>query len=211
MARITRCVGRTLFGWLLLPLLVSSLLAVPARAVAPLGNLIDVLKATPQGGWVRVNQNLIYSVCTPLDLQVAPYVGTTRCGALIGSWSGFAWDPNRGNIVLWGGGHSAYGGNEVYLWNGTSQLWERASLPSAMRNIVSREYEAVDGAVNAPEAAHSYDNMLFLPKLDRFLTFGGAAFDSGGPQIMTLPGGGIRNTGPYLWDPSKADANKVRR
>ena len=43
---------------------------------------------------------------------------------------GFAWDSNRGDIVLYGGGHANYSGNDVYRWRSSTLLWERAAYPS---------------------------------------------------------------------------------
>ena len=45
---------------------------------------------------------------------------------------------------------------------------------------------AIDGVDNAPISSHTYDNNLFLPVADRFLTWGGAAYDNGGPFIRPL-------------------------
>ena len=41
--------------------------------------------------------------------------GTRR---IILAWSGFTWDPNRGDLLLYGGGHANYSGNDVYRWRG---------------------------------------------------------------------------------------------
>lgn len=70
---------------------------------------------------------------------------------------------------------------------------------------------SIDGTDAAPASAHTYDNAVFLPVADRYLNFGGAVYGDGGayrrpsesdPTLM-------RNTGPYLFDPSKANSNKV--
>ena len=38
---------------------------------------------------------------------------------------------------------------------------------------------SVDGWDRAPTSAHTYDNNIFLPKLDRLLIAGGAAYNNG--------------------------------
>ena len=120
-----------------------------------------------------------------------------------------AWDSNRGNLIFWGGGHANYPGNEVYRWVGSSLRWERASLPSeVVRNTESfftTLYEAVDGPFAAPTSAHTYDNSEFLPINDRFVTFGGASFNTG--HYFELGNG--RRTGPYFWEPARASADAV--
>jgi hypothetical protein len=70
---------------------------------------------------------------------------------------------------------------------------------------VGNHQEAIDGVLNAPIAAHTYDNSEFLPIADRWMTWGGAAYNTGG-RFVNANGA---QTGPYFWDPSKADANKV--
>ena len=68
-----------------------------------------------------------------------------------------------------------------------SQLWERASIPSDIESLGGCYYEAIDGRTYAPISSHTYDNQVFLKQFDRFLTFGGAAFDWGGPFLISSP------------------------
>ncbi len=119
----------------LLPVLASaaSIFAGTVFAGPPLGNLTSILAATPESSWVRVNLNPFSAAWVATDLQVPPYAGDSKPGSIIAAWSSFAWDSNRGDLILWGGGHANYGGNEVYRWHGTTQLWERASVPSDVR------------------------------------------------------------------------------
>ncbi len=207
--------GRAFVGRCALTVMVFMLLVTQAKAEnyslpanpPNLSNLINVLRATPEGNWVRVNQNLFSDVWTPVDLRP----GFGGPWAIINAWASFAWDPNRGDLIIFGGGHANYGGNDVYRWRGTTGLWERASLPSDLFlvNAAASLYETIDGPDHAPISSHTYDNNVFLPKLDRFLTFGGAAYNTGGRWVRQLPDGSSRITGPYLFDPSLADGNKV--
>lgn len=178
---------------------------------APTSRLLALLNPIPEGTWVKASLNQFQDVWTPEALRVIEKnsggVGSPR--SIIAAWSGFAWDSNRGDLLIYGGGHANYGGNEVYRWRGTTQLWERASLPSEITKDALGNYRSVDGPDNAPVAAHTYDNNIFLPKLDRFLTFGGAAYNNGDAYLRDNGAGASRYTGPYLWDPSKADPNKV--
>jgi len=190
-------------------LAVAAFAPLAARADATLPNLVSLLKSIPDSSWVKVNLNAWSDVWTPPDLLVPPYDGATKPGSILAAWSSFAWDPNRGDLILWGGGHANYAGNEVYRWRGSTQMWERGSVPSAVKQIAPYTYEAIDGALHAPTSSHTYDNQLFLPRLDRFITFGGAAFDTGTAMQRMLADGTVRTTGPFLWDPSKADPNKV--
>ncbi|MFV0278222.1 MAG: hypothetical protein ACK5HY_13705, partial [Parahaliea sp.] len=168
------------------------------------------LSNTPENGWVQLNINRYEEVWTPLDQRPrpsdAPSVGSPR--SIIGAWSSMSWDNNRGQLIFFGGGHANYPGNEIYRWDASSLRWHRASLPSEVYrspNTSAAVYYAVDGLYNAPAAAHTYDSSEFLPIADRFITFGGAAFNTG--RYFEKEDG--TRTGPYMWDPSRAGANAV--
>jgi hypothetical protein len=90
----------------------------------------------------------------------------------------------------------------MYVWDGASGAWGRGSLPSRLdgANFV------VDNA--APQSAHTYDNNVYLRVNDRFLTLGGAAFQSGGNFESNI-GGVPQRAGPWVWDPSRADPDRA--
>jgi len=168
--------------------------------------LLDVLKASKEGSWVRVNLNEFRDVWPTLD-QIPYTPGYLRPAKVIFAWGSMAWDSNRDQLIFWGGGHANYSGNEVYRFDTKSLLWQRASLPSDMVELLGdSQYFAVDGPTKAPTSSHTYDNQEFLPLVDRFLTFGGAKFN--GKQKFVLEDG-VTLTGPYLWDPSRAGPDMV--
>lgn len=181
------------------------------QAGATLPGLVTLLSAMPEGTWAQVSLNSFADVWTPEELRPLDVngMGATAPSKIIGAWSGFAWDSNRGDLIIYGGGHANHPGNDVYRWRGSTRMWERGSLPSDIIKDASGNFTALDGPDNAPSAAHTYDNNIFLPIIDRFLTFGGAAYNNGGAYRRATGNGLSRNTGPYLWDPGKADPNKV--
>lgn len=175
-------------------------------ASTPFGAIVDGMAAN---SWARLNTNNFMDVWVdPADEAAGGFGSPER---VILAWSSMAWDSNRGDLIFWGGGHANYGGNEVYRWSANTLEWERGSMPSEVTLVdpVISRYETVDGVYNAPVAAHTYDNNEFLPIVDRFVTLGGAAFNTGGQFIAENPDGSLRGTGPYFWDPSLADPNKV--
>ncbi len=165
------------------------------------------LALAPENSWIKLNTNRYDTVWTPLEQRPnppeAPAVGAPH--SIIDAWSSMAWDSNRGNIIIYGGGHANYPGNDVYIWESSTLKWARASLPSEVRYIGNGQFESIDGVFNAPVAAHTYDNSEFLPILDRFVTFGGAAFNTGTRYIHTDGS----PTGPYFFNPALADKNAV--
>jgi hypothetical protein len=181
----------------------------PAGTPPNLSQLLSLIAALPQGEWLLANLNAYSAVWTPDDLR--PLVGASNPTPerIIEAWSSFAWDPNRGDLWLFGGGHANYSGNDVYRWRGTTQMWERASLPSQIKQDDLGNWQAVDGWDAAPASAHTYDNNMFFPHIDRFVSLGGAAYDTGAPWRREVTPTTNRVTGPFFFNPSLADPNKV--
>lgn len=172
-----------------------------AHASPQLARLEGLLNATPEGGWVKASIGT-FSDAWATDSTAVPISSYNSPSAVVSAWSSFAWDSTRGDLLLWGGGHANYAGNEMYTWDGETGNWNRGSLASRLdaNNFV------VDSA--APQSSHTYDNNIYLPVNGMFLTLGGAAFQSGG-GFQTSDGTTISASGPWLWDPTKADPNKV--
>ncbi|WP_418647175.1 DNRLRE domain-containing protein [Thauera butanivorans] len=176
------------------------------------GPLLEIIKEMPEGSWAKVNENAFSDVWTPAALR--PLYGSSSNptpSKILGSWSSFAWDSKRGDLILYGGGHANYSGNDVYRWRSRDLQWSRAALPSETFFVGSNTWNAIDGADAAPTSAHTYDNAVYLPIADRYLNFGGAIYNTGGAYTRPdeLIPGALRQTGPYLFDPSRADPDKV--
>jgi hypothetical protein len=181
-----------------------------AGSAQPFNPLLLMIEQMPEKSWVKANQNTFWSVWTPPRYQVLPDSSYgSNISAIIGAWSSFAWDSNRGNMILYGGGHANYGGNEIYTWQSSTLLWQRSSLPTQIELPPGGYYWRTVGNDVSPLSAHTYDNNVFLTQIDRFLTFGGFVFNAGTPYYKFLADGSITTTGPYLFDPNRADGNKV--
>ena len=209
-----RLLSSNFLPWLLGLLLCSAHGGIAAQTVPSYvfsSPLLPLVLQAPQNSWLKVNTNFFSDVWTSPDLEPLNNGATAPPSKIILAWSGFAWDSNRGDIVLYGGGHANYPGNDVYRWRSSTMQWQRASLPSEIYFDPVSGYQAIDGVDSAPSSAHTYDNNLFLPIADRFLTWGGAAYNNGGPYLRvseTVPTQ-TRQVGPYLFNPNKADGNKV--
>jgi len=179
-------------------------------SVPDLSTLLAQVAAMPEGSWRKVNLNSFSDVWTPAALR--PLYGTTSNptpSKIIMAWSSFAWDPKRAALLLYGGGHANYSGNDVYLWRASTQRWERASLPSQVIQDALGIRNAIDGASKAPASAHTYDNNIFFPRIDRMLVLGGAADRNGGHFLTLDTATTSRKTGPYLFDPARAHPDRV--
>jgi hypothetical protein len=180
-----------------------------ARA-ADLTYLQGLLDATPVGGWVKASVGK-FSDAWATGAAGMPNTIHVNTGSVVYAWSSFAWDSNRGNLIIYGGGHANYIGNEIYLWQGSDGNWARGSVSSRVENIATaadpRTWLVVDDA--APQSAHTYDGNVYLPNNDMFVTLGGGIYNTGGNYQTRDANGGLVRAGPWMWDPVKADPNKV--
>lgn len=183
--------------------------ALTPSGAPDVSDLLTIVAGMAEGEWRRVNLNAFSSVWAPADLRPLFGLGNPTPAKIILAWSSFAWDPNRAELLLYGGGHANYRGNEVYMWRASTQMWERASLPSEMVQTPLGYWNAIDGVDKAPASAHTYDNTIYLPILDRMLVLGGAADPNGGHYFTQDAPATVRNTGPYLFDRSRAHPDKV--
>ena len=98
--------------------------------------------------------------------------------AVISTWSGGAYDTKRDRLIVWGGGHFAYGGNEIYAFDVNALKWMRISDPSIP--VAENTAHASDGG---PVSRHSYDSIEYVSSIDRFCAFGIAGNYSTGVEL----------------------------
>src|SRR4051794_10697886 len=91
-------------GWPAIVTLVLALVGLPTHAAEDVQYLRDLLAATPPGGWVRANTNRFSDAWTT-GPDALPDGSFSDPSAVVRAWSSFAWDSNRGNLLLFGGGH----------------------------------------------------------------------------------------------------------
>jgi hypothetical protein len=91
---------------------------------------------------------------------------------VIEGWSGGSYDTLRDRLIVWGGGHADYAGNEIYVFDLESLSWTRLTDPSS--NIGGAPESGVypDGL---PRSRHTYDYIEYVEAVDLFCSFGGAA------------------------------------
>ena len=96
--------------------------------------------------------------------------------AVIMAWGGAAYDTKRNAFVFNGGGHTDYGGNEVYAFFLEELKWQRLTAPSKMKKLDSGQFVTTD---NTPVSAHTYDGLEYLPNVDRIFRNGGSEWYGG--------------------------------
>lgn len=137
-----------------------ALAALIAPALLPAAG-VDPADLRP-GYWVEVPNSRLRSV-TP---AVSP---GGRVTMVVAAWSGGALDTKRDRLLVWGGGHSNYAGNEVYALDLREMRWSRLSDPSVADDDKAATYP--DGQ---PRARHTYNYIEYVPAWDRLVSFGGS-------------------------------------
>ena len=176
-ADLTRAVGETWFD----ELIVSSLpIKDPIIGEYPERAFDSVQYAT---GWTELANSTIRAVSLPDywngdSYQFGFYIPE------IFSWSGGAYDTKRNRLLMCGGGHSNYYGNEVYASDINAQTTIRLTDPAPTNwdNRAApcpRELAPNDGT--QPNARHTYDCVAYMPVVDSMFLWGGSlSCDSGG-------------------------------
>ncbi len=123
------------------------------------------LVALPADSWFEVPFSELERVC-PDEL--------TNCGNVVDPWSSGAFDPGHNQMLVFGGGHADYSGNEVYAFSIRSLSWERLTEPS------SSEFENQDPLPDgAPVSRHTYDGLAFISHVGRLFAHGGSRWQDG--------------------------------
>lgn len=156
MSRVTSCLIATV--WVIA--------AAPVTMAGPIDDL-------QPGQWYEVPNSHLDAV---LPNPIPP--GSTGPASIMIAWSGGAYDTQRNRLVVTGGGHADYGGNELYAFDINTLRWSRVWGPSpSIPQPGSCNLTYPDGN---PCARHNYDGLEYLPNQDRFFELGGSLFCSSG-------------------------------
>ena len=88
------------------------------------------LLAMPEDSWLEVPNSHLYETCKSASMYGDGVYLVQGCAGLINSWSSGLYDAERQRMVVWGGGHNDYGGNEMYAFNLKTFAWEQLTKPS---------------------------------------------------------------------------------
>jgi hypothetical protein len=161
--------------WIVTALLVPCLLLTFAHAQSIPTQILNMVPGT----WLRVPKSNLTAV-NPCPANNCSYSSTSGINAVMDAWSGGTFDSTRNRLIVWGGGHNDYAGNEVYAFDMTTLTWSRLTNPSIPNTSNSGIYG--DGT---PASRHTYAALAYLPNVDRMLNAGGAIYQSGSGNNMT--------------------------
>jgi len=93
--------------------------------------------------------------------------------------SGASYDSTRNQMIVWGGGHQDYAGNEIYVFNIDTLRWTRVNDPSPRLDTngsieSSGYYPDANGNPDPqqPRSRHSYWYQVYVPVIDRYCSLG---------------------------------------
>lgn len=137
------------------------------------------------GEWLEMpNSRLDAVAAKPPAISQSLYDSMRGIMGILGltaAWSGGAYDTSRERLILWGGGHGDYGGNEIYVFDMNKLAWERLNDPSP------GPYDQKVLSDGAPASVHTYDGIEYIPPpVDRFYARGGGYYPSGNGSEETF-------------------------
>lgn len=146
------------------------------------GSPLDAIKP---GEWYEVPNSNLSAVAAKPGQDLGEFRDIMR------AWNGAAYDTKRERLIIWGGGHVNYGGNEVYVFDISTLKWERLTEPSPTTlkggklNVASGQTDRRLNADGTPISKHSYDGLEYLPEpVDRLIQYGGSRWFSGGEDEL---------------------------
>lgn len=133
----------------------------------------DIADLEP-GEWYEI-PNSVLSEAGVFPVPLPP--GTTGIKSIIAAWSGGVYDAKRDRLLIWGGGHADYAGNEIYAFDMNTYSWSRIWGPTPVEMIPTETaaYQAYpDGS---PSSRHTYSNIAYIPEpYDLLYNHGGSVW-----------------------------------
>lgn len=123
------------------------------------------LQDVPPGHWLELDGTAMADVFPP------PETVPGSPAAIVLAWSGGVYDRDRNRMVVWGGGHADYSGNEIYAFDLEALAWSRLNDPSPDVGGDEASGYYPDGL---PRSRHTYDYLVYVPELGAMCSAGGA-------------------------------------
>lgn len=140
----------------------------------------------PPQTWFEAPSSHMRDVCVPASAGVAGIIG---CSGVVKAWSGGAYDSVRRRMLVWGGGHEDYWGNELYGFDLRTGTWSRVTEPSVPPDgTSSAAFFSQDPLPDGqPVSRHTYDGVEFLADRGVLWAHGGSrARDGGGTKLTWI-------------------------
>lgn len=152
-------------------------LVVRASAGLPTSAIPSHISSAAAGEWTSISSNTLSDVAfNYTGWGVSGFATTLQ--SVMNPWSGAAYDYVRNRLLVKGGGHNDYDGNEVYVFNLSTALWSRLDNPSPY------DEDAFSGGAanpngwngvytdNGPQPIHTYDVLCINPTTGKMYELG---------------------------------------
>ncbi len=140
--------------------------------------------------WMEVPSTAFEPFCRANGLIETAGEDAYRCVGVITAWGGAVYDSGERQLLVWGGGHNDYAGNEVYGFDLRAGAWRVIKPPTPLAQVTTNENVYADGN---PPSVHSYDGFAYLPDRRRMFHYGGSRYQDGSST-----------NGTWLFDPVAA-------
>jgi hypothetical protein len=139
----------------------------------------SVVDSIPVGQWYEAPNTRMRPFCPP---NTPSWSWDDFCERVMTAWSGAAYDTNRDRLLVWGGGHGDYGGNEIYAFDVNAFTWSRIWGPTDGDLIQQQVGQTCVSAYadGNPVARHTYGGLTYLPDQDAFFIQGGSLYCGSG-------------------------------
>ncbi len=161
----------TQLSLLIISFVAITIMLVPAHATDTT-SISELVASMPENSWLEIPNTRLKDVGADPDKY--PYVQSIMGIQGITAYSGGAYDSKRNRLVVWGGGHADYQGNEVYVFDVERLKWERLNEPS--KPNLCQQLNS-DGT---PNSRHTYGAVDYLEHADRLFSTGGTVSCDGG-------------------------------
>lgn len=183
-------------------------------------NLFDCkVKLDKQGGgWCEISlpgKHPSISAVWPPDLDDKTFMASGP-SSVLDAWNGAAFDEKSLLIYFMGGGHTDYGGNEIYEFDLKNGSWARLTNPSPLSFFVQTPDEDdvsstkcwVPDLRKVPGASHTYDGLQFSKKTGTVFLLAdypadGSCFNSGRDHLKGDPRLLSEVSGIFEFNPSR--------
>ncbi len=128
------------------------------------------------GHWVSIPNTELIDILPESSFK-QPIHKTTGPHAIVNAWSGGAYDSHRDRLMIIGGGHADYCGNEWLAFDLNKLKWELLSGPSVLNGYDNQSGVTPDGA---PASRHTYNGLTYIPSSDELLMHGGSLCNDAG-------------------------------
>lgn len=144
--------------------------------------------------------------CPPNGFGGDPYPFADTCQNVIRSWNGAIADTTANQLIIWGGGHTNYYGNEIYSLSLTANpiALTRVKDPTVPTNYANAA-NCVEGippdAANAPNSREDYGGLAFIPGPYRMMILDGSLACTNGDgsnDTWTIGLGGLSDSSSWV-------------